>query len=64
MVDWLRDFTILEIFFLALLDEAIEYLTDDELLEVTPKNLRIRKRILDKSQRARETKRVKQAIGV
>jgi len=46
------------------LDEAIEYLTDDELLEVTPKNLRIRKRILDKSQRARETKRAKQTIGV
>jgi GTP-binding protein len=46
------------------LDEAIEYLADDELLEVTPKNLRIRKRILDKNQRARETRRVKQAVGV
>jgi GTP-binding protein len=28
------------------LDEAIEYISEDELLEVTPKNLRIRKRIL------------------
>jgi GTP-binding protein len=46
------------------LDEAIEYLADDELLEVTPKNLRIRKRILDKNQRARENKRTKQAMGV
>ncbi len=46
------------------LDEAIEYLADDELLEVTPQNLRIRKRILDKSQRAREIKRVKLAVGV
>jgi GTP-binding protein len=46
------------------LDEAIEYLADDELLEVTPQNLRIRKRILDKSQRARATKRVKLAVGV
>ena len=46
------------------LDEAIEYLADDELLEVTPQNLRIRKRILDKSQRARETKRVKLAAEV
>jgi GTP-binding protein len=46
------------------LDEAIEYLADDELLEVTPENLRIRKRILDKNQRARETKRVKEALGV
>ena len=46
------------------LDETIEYLSDDELLEVTPKNLRIRKRILDKNQRARETKRAKQEMGV
>jgi GTP-binding protein len=46
------------------LDESIEYLADDELLEVTPENLRIRKRILDKNQRARETKRVKEALGV
>jgi GTP-binding protein len=44
------------------LDEALEYLSDDELLEVTPENLRIRKRILDKSRRARETKRIKQAM--
>ncbi len=28
------------------LDECIEYISDDELLEVTPKNLRIRKKIL------------------
>ncbi|HEX9924018.1 MAG TPA: translational GTPase TypA, partial [Anaerolineae bacterium] len=46
------------------LDESIEYLTDDELLEVTPKNLRLRKRILDKNQRAREAKRVKMALEV
>ncbi len=46
------------------LDEAIEYLAEDELLEVTPKNLRLRKLILDKNLRARETKRVKQAVGV
>jgi len=46
------------------LDETVEYLSDDELLEVTPKNLRIRKRILDKNQRARESKRVKQVVGV
>jgi len=39
------------------LDQYIEYLADDELLEVTPKNLRIRKRILDHSTRMRETKR-------
>ena len=28
------------------LDECIEYISEDELLEVTPKSLRIRKRIL------------------
>ena len=39
------------------LDQYIEYLSDDELLEVTPKNLRIRKRILDHSARIREAKR-------
>jgi len=46
------------------LDQAIEYLGDDELLEVTPKSLRIRKRILDSNLRNRETKRSKEAIGV
>ena len=29
----------------------MEYLADDELLEVTPKNLRMRKRILDHERR-------------
>jgi GTP-binding protein len=46
------------------LDECIEYLGDDELLEVTPDNLRIRKRILDRHERGRQTKRAKEAIGV
>jgi hypothetical protein len=36
------------------LDQCIEYLRDDELLEVTPKSLRIRKRILDARTRGRE----------
>jgi GTP-binding protein len=38
------------------LDEAIEYLADDELLEVTPQNYRIRKRILESHERGRQTK--------
>jgi GTP-binding protein len=45
------------------LDDALEYLADDELLEVTPKDFRIRKRILPKNQRRRHAKqagRVKQ----
>jgi GTP-binding protein len=45
------------------LDECIEYLSDDELLEVTPQNLRIRKRVLDKRLREREVKRTKQALA-
>jgi len=41
------------------LDEAIEYLADDELLEVTPQSYRIRKRILDSHERGRLTKLAK-----
>ena len=33
------------------LEQCLEFLADDELLEVTPKNLRLRKRILDHSLR-------------
>ncbi len=36
------------------LEESIEFLADDELLEVTPKNIRIRKIILDHTMRMRE----------
>ena len=38
------------------LDEAIEFLADDELLEVTPLNYRIRKRILNSHERGRHNK--------
>jgi GTP-binding protein len=38
------------------LDDNIEFLADDELLEVTPKNMRIRKRILSVHERRRQTK--------
>ena len=33
------------------LEQCLEFLADDELLEVTPENLRIRKRILSHSER-------------
>ena len=36
------------------LEDSLEFLADDELLEVTPKSIRIRKRILSNSQRAKE----------
>ncbi len=36
------------------LEDSLEFLADDELLEVTPKNIRIRKRTLSNTQRAKE----------
>ena len=33
------------------LEEALEFIADDELVEVTPKNIRLRKQILDNNQR-------------
>jgi GTP-binding protein len=44
------------------LDEAIEYLADDELLEVTPSAFRIRKRILDTEERGKHTKKAKELV--
>ena len=38
------------------LEQCLEFLADDELLEVTPKNLRLRKRILDHGQRMKNQK--------
>ncbi|UCH59775.1 MAG: translational GTPase TypA [Anaerolineales bacterium] len=46
------------------LDEAIEYLADDELLEVTPASYRIRKRILDTEARGKQTKKAKELLLV
>jgi GTP-binding protein len=43
------------------LDESIEYLSDDELLEVTPTALRIRKKELRHELRQRTAKRAKKA---
>jgi len=38
------------------LEQSLEYLADDELLEVTPKNIRIRKRILNHADRMKSIK--------
>lgn len=38
------------------LEEALEYIGSDELLEVTPQNLRLRKRVLNKHDRQRNQK--------
>ena len=43
------------------LEQCLEFLADDELLEVTPKNLRLRKRILDHSMRMRAVMKGKNA---
>ncbi|NLA53787.1 MAG: translational GTPase TypA, partial [Clostridiales bacterium] len=43
------------------LEESMEFIDDDELLEVTPKALRIRKRELNHDQRMRTTGRKKAA---
>jgi len=44
------------------LDEAIEYLADDELLEVTPRSYRIRKRILNTDERGKQQKKAKETL--
>ncbi len=38
------------------LEQSIEYISDDELVEVTPENIRIRKKILDPTMRIRSGK--------
>jgi GTP-binding protein len=43
------------------LEEALEYLGSDELLEVTPTSLRLRKKILDPNKRNREKKKVQES---
>lgn len=45
------------------LDQAIEYLAEDELLEVTPINFRIRKRILNTEERGKQTKKAKEVLN-
>lgn len=45
------------------LDDFIEFMGDDELLEVTPKNLRLRKRILNTELRLKDAKRRRQLVG-
>ena len=43
------------------LEEAIEFLGDDEYLEITPVSIRLRKKVLEKSERERVTKKKKSA---
>ena len=41
------------------LEQCLEFLADDELLEVTPESLRLRKRLLDHAARMREASKKK-----
>ncbi len=43
------------------LEGALEYLNDDEYCEITPKSIRLRKKILNKSERERVQKQSKGA---
>ena len=45
------------------LDEAIEYLDEDELLEITPLSFRIRKKILDTEERGKNQHKIKELGG-
>jgi GTP-binding protein len=39
------------------LEQSLEFIADDELMEVTPKNIRLRKKILDTEMRAKARSR-------
>jgi GTP-binding protein len=41
------------------LESALEYIEDDELIEVTPQSIRLRKRMLSASDRKRTTRDAK-----
>ena len=43
--------------FRSALEEALEYIAEDELVEITPSAIRMRKKILDRQERARAAKR-------
>ena len=38
------------------LEQCLEFVEDDELIEITPKSIRLRKRVLDANQRARQNR--------
>ncbi|MCI8497370.1 MAG: hypothetical protein HFE85_03855, partial [Clostridiales bacterium] len=39
------------------LEQSLEFITDDELVEVTPKSIRLRKMVLSKEQRMKQASR-------
>jgi GTP-binding protein len=45
------------------LEQSLDFIADDELLEVTPKSLRLRKKLLDPNERARARKEKQAALS-
>ncbi len=45
------------------LEEAIEFITDDELIEVTPKSIRLRKKILNTEERMKAVMKIRRAMN-
>jgi GTP-binding protein len=45
------------------LEQAIEFIKEDELVEVTPKVIRLRKKILESPRRYQEKKAVKEVLA-
>jgi GTP-binding protein len=45
------------------LEQAIEFIKEDELIEVTPKSIRMRKKILQTNKRYLDKKTIKEAIA-
>jgi GTP-binding protein len=43
------------------LDDAIEYIAEDELMEVTPINIRLRKKVLNNEERGKQKKSAQKA---
>ena len=45
------------------LEAALEYIEEDELVEVTPKSLRLRKKELDANERKKASREAKKEAG-
>jgi len=46
------------------LEACLEYIAEDELVEITPKSIRLRKRVLQESMRRRDARQAKDKAGV
>ena len=44
------------------LEQALEYIEEDELVEVTPQSIRLRKTVLSDTERRKQNRRAQQAV--